>query len=391
MDWKNTEMIVYYISNTVSQQQFNKYLKKYKSISQQAQKFNLLLSKGIAKNGVDVVHISTRPINRIREKKIFFKSENEIENEVNFHYVSFFNLPIVRNISVFLGVFFKLLKAPKNSIVICDALNISASEAVLKVIHLKKLKNLAIVTDVPEHRPEKFSTDKKCLKLMKKYDYYVFLTEQMSKVVNPKGKPYIVIEGISDVELASTENRLEKKAVPRVCIYAGQLRRIYGIEYLVQGFVSANIDNAELHIYGKGEYSIELKKVCEKHSNVKFFGTVPNDIVVNKELEATLLINPRPTDEEYTKYSFPSKNMEYMASGTPVLTTNLPGMPREYHKYIYVIDEETEDGMKDKLQKVLALPIEELHNKGKEAKNFVIKNKNNIIQAKRIIDFLKDE
>ena len=58
---------------------------------------------------------------------------------------------------------------------------------------------------------------------------------------------------------------------------------------------------------------------------------------VAEELKATLLVNPRPTTEEFTIYSFPSKNMEYMASGTPLLTTKLPGMPEEYHQYVLAI------------------------------------------------------
>ena len=36
--------------------------------------------------------------------------------------------------------------------------------------------------------------------------------------------------------------------------------------------------------------------------------------IVKEEKKSTLLVNPRFTNEEYTKYSFPSKNMEYMAS-----------------------------------------------------------------------------
>ena len=174
-------------------------------------------------------------------------------------------------------------------------------------------------------------------------------------------------------------------------MYAGQLRNIYGIDYLVKGFVNANIKDLELHIYGKGDYAKELEKICKERSNIKYFGTVPNEIVVQKELEATLLINPRPTGEEYTKYSFPSKNMEYMASGTPVLTTNLPGMPKEYHKYVYIINDESENGMKNSLQTILALPSEALHQKGAEAKNFVLDNKNNIKQAERALEILNNE
>ena len=46
--------------------------------------------------------------------------------------------------------------------------------------------------------------------------------------------------------------------------------------------------------------------------------------------------------------------MEYMASGTPVLTTRLPGMPAEYYPYVEFIDEETPEGIARALKRVLS-------------------------------------
>ena len=146
----------------------------------------------------------------------------------------------------------------------------------------------------------------------------------------------------------------------------------------------------ELHIYGAGEYETELEELCQKNPSVRFFGTVPNGKIVEEERKATLLINPRPTNEEYTRYSFPSKNMEYMVSGTPVLTTCLPGMPHEYNEYVYLLKEETEEGMAKKLQELLCKPKEELFAYGQKAKNFVLENKSNLSQAKLICELLSN-
>ena len=78
-----------------------------------------------------------------------------------------------------------------------------------------------------------------------------------------------------------------------------------------------------------------------------------------------------------------------MVSGTPVLTTILPGMPVEYHQYVYMFDKgETVDGYASVLNQVLSLPLEQLQEKGKEARQWVLRNKNNYLQAKRIIDLL---
>ena len=109
------------------------------------------------------------------------------------------------------------------------------------------------------------------------------------------------------------------------------------------------------------------------------------------ELKASLLVNPRPTNEDYVKYSFPSKNMEYMASGTPVITTHLPGMPDEYLPYVFLFEDETVSGMINMLQKILLLSNEELYTMGFRAKKFVLENKNSVVQARRILDMIRKE
>lgn len=82
--------------------------------------------------------------------------------------------------------------------------------------------------------------------------------------------------------------------------------------------------------------------------------------------KATLLINPRPSNEEFTKYSFPSKNLEYMASGTPLLATDLPGIPAEYKRYEYIIENENIDGIANMFRYVLNLTDAELRKKRKD-------------------------
>ena len=114
-----------------------------------------------------------------------------------------------------------------------------------------------------------------------------------------------------------------------------------------------------------------------------------NAEIVEREMAATLLVNPRPTGEEYVKYSFPSKTMEYMSTGTPVLTTVLPGMPKEYHPYVYLLEEETADAIAEKLRQIFAQPADALFEKGMAAREFILKEKNNVKQAGKILAMLE--
>lgn len=225
-------------------------------------------------------------------------------------------------------------------------------------------------------------------RLSSKADTYVFVTKQMNDIINKKNKPYIVMEGFVDEGLNNTNISLEIKYKPFVCMYTGGLAKEYGLQMLVDGFLEADIPNSELHIYGAGEYAANLYEIAKTHMNVRYFGTRNNDEVVDAQMKATLLINPRYSTAEYTKYSFPGKNLEYAASGTPTLTTKLPGMPLEYYDYVYILKDETPHGMADALKQIASQSREGLYSFGHNTKEWMLKNKNCKTQIRKIIEFL---
>lgn len=386
-----------YINRGASPSKYMQYLKQYNNrMQQQGQKYNQLLMEGLVENGAQVLSLSTRPINRVISKQRFFKGEKEWEKGIEYHYIPFFNVKLLRELSVLFGVFFNVLFAQgskKDTVVICDGLNIAASMGAIPAAAMRGFQTVGIVTDVPGHlsyarrvsRAQKLN-----LAIMRSFKSYLLLTRQMSEVVNPKNRPYIVLEGHADQAMKAVENTLAGKSEKRVCMYAGSLIEIYGIGALVEGFLAAELPNTELHIYGSGDYEEKLAKLVEQQDNVKYLGVAPNREIVKAELAATLLINPRPSHEEYTKYSFPSKNMEYMASGTPVLTTRLPGMPEDHKPYVYFIEQEDAEGIKDALQRVLAQDDQILYAFGARAKDFVLKEKNNCAQAAKVLSFIHD-
>lgn len=80
--------------------------------------------------------------------------------------------------------------------------------------------------------------------------------------------------------------------------------------------------------------------------------------------------------------------MEYMASGTPALMTRLPGMPEEYLEYVYILEDESIEGMAGKLKEVLNFSQKENMEKGRKAKEYVLKEKSNKNQAERVMKWL---
>ena len=382
-DTNNIRII--YASSAMGEKTFSDIFINSKNIpGQQAQKFNKLLIKGLKLNGADVIGLSTPPVTTSNLNKKFIVLGKKIEDEILFSYVPVINIPILKNILNIAGSFFKTLKYRKKNktIIVCDVLNVSVSLGAVFAGILVGCPIIGIVTDIPElmvtgHLSRQV---KLIYKIIDKCSHYVFLTEPMNTRLNPTGKPYVIIEGIcnENTEYENFEHNNHS-------IYAGYLDEKYGIKALIEAFILANVDGQELHIYGAGPYAEEAKRIANESDSIVYHGSVLNEIVVAEEKKARLLINPRPSNEEFTKYSFPSKNMEYMSSGTPVLTTKLLGMTKDYYEYVYCFKDETVEGMSETLKTILEKDDEQLLEKGKEAQHFVIMQKNNLIQARKIL------
>ena len=115
---------------------------------------------------------------------------------------------------------------------------------------------------------------------------------------------------------------------------------------------------------------------------------MPREEVLKLQQKATLLVNPRTPEGEFTKYSFPSKTMEYFASGKPTLLYRLPGIPDEYFEYCYTVDTLGVDALSETLSCILNLSNEKLEQKGRCARNFVLSQKNPIVQCTKIVQLI---
>ena len=78
-----------------------------------------------------------------------------------------------------------------------------------------------------------------------------------------------------------------------------------------------------------------------------------------------------------------------MLAGVPVIMFRLPGISVEYEKYIQYADEETPESLAEKIDSVLSMCISQREQIGYSGKCFISNNKNNLMQAKRVIEFLR--
>lgn len=262
--------------------------------------------------------------------------------------------------------------------------------------HFPNVKICIVVPDLPEYMNVGFMQKKRLYAKMKQIEIriirhairnirsFVLLTDAMATWFDHE-IDYTVVEGIADPKPLDYSIR---KDFPKTIIYAGGIKREYGVADLVSAFMAISSEEWKLTIYGDGVDLNYVRELAKDDPRISFPGSVPNAVVVEAQKRASLLVNPR-RNQELTKYSFPSKVLEYMSSGTPMLAYRLDGVPSEYSPFYYQIDP-SEGGLQRSLRQVMELPEKELRMMGLSAYQFVSQRKNPEVQSKKILQMLSE-
>ena len=173
-------------------------------------------------------------------------------------------------------------------------------------------------------------------KLMQCVDSYVLLTEYMKDHLPVGDKPYRVAEGI--IESIPSLPEPVASGPEKYVVYTGKMFEKFGVKALIDGFLTLRDPNYRLVLCGKGDCEAYARAAQSKDPRIMFLGQVPPQEALNWQSRASALINPRNVVEEYTRYSFPSKNIEYLLSGKPVVGYFLDGMPQVYRDFLCCID-----------------------------------------------------
>ena len=334
--------------------------------------FESALLEGFQRNGVDMeIHSYPMIPSFLKSKHLTFGGFTEkLQSGYDCHWLNTVNIPVLKQFSRHMNAK-KILKRwarknANNGVVLTYSIPPFMVKDIIRLRRRYKFTTVAIVPDLPSnmylnHKENILIQTIKNVYLNRAifyqgaFDGYVYLTEAMADAVAP-GKPYMVMEGILN-EVCVTEY---PKSCPRAIMYAGRLHEKYGVMALVNAFERVNLPNTELWLFGDGTAVEEIQKRAEVNQNIRYFGRVSREEILKREKEATLLVNPRSPKDSYTQYSFPSKTIEYMYSGTPLLTTKLSGIPAEYLDYVFVSEDNTEPALDRALIRVLSMTDEQL-------------------------------
>lgn len=252
-----------------------------------------------------------------------------------------------------------------------------------------------LIADIPEYSTVSVLTGfkklyhdyevKKTASLYGVVDKFVLLTEHMAERLGLKA-PFIVMEGI-----ATTTNveACDDTDYGKYILYTGLLNKKFGLCNLVDAFSKLNDENVKLILCGTGDAEDYIAQKQKDDKRIITLGRVDRVKALQLQKGAAILVNPRQNNEDFTKFSFPSKNLEYLSSGTPTVAYKLDGIPDEYDDYIIYPADDSVEALRDELVRLLDMSEDERRVLGETAKSFVCANKCKKSQAKRIIDFLR--
>jgi len=378
-----------------------------------ANTFQWAVLDGLEKNGVDYTLFSVPALPAWPHYKHLFTpcGNMKVNGHIKGRYLRLCNLPAVKQLHerlVLQRFARQWCKDNQNEDKICILTYTQQVEFLKAAINLKqRFPNIVvatIVTDLIENALD-FASNKRPLKrvqvaietreekkLFSKVDKYILLSRYMTEYIPEADNRYIVIEGIAP-KVSSVSYVVEKENEEKdikTLLYTGALEKYAGVDDLIDAFRLTNNPKYRLIVCGSGPSASYIKQASAEDGRIVFKGRLSRDEAVRLQQTCTALINPRRPNGEITKYSFPSKTMEYMTSGTPMIGYHLEGIPDEYYEYMYTPVDLSVESLSRCIDTVLSLPFDERHSMADSASSFICDYKNPKVQVKKIIEFLND-
>jgi glycosyltransferase involved in cell wall biosynthesis len=173
-------------------------------------------------------------------------------------------------------------------------------------------------------------------------------------------------------------------------VLAGSLEPYNGVDVVLQAFDDLG-DDVALIVAGKGSAVDRVTRAAAGDPRITYAGELGFGALIDLYRSADLLLNVRLTQAIDTHYFFPSKLMELLASGVPVLSTRSPDIVSEFGSLPYFLSEETPRAVADAIAAIARIPPDERRERGRRAWRFMLEHRTWEAQGPAIRQYVKAE
>ena len=382
-------MNILVFSSAMREQDFSKYQEEAKiKPNPSNQNFYYKLIRALAINN-NVSVVSHRPLVKGMFRRNYLEGDTTVDGKIKFYYT-----PNKCDKA------FKLLKekavieeAAKQAIedfmsqdfiIVTDTLRMNLVKAAKKIAKQYNAKIVGMLTDNPFNLSSGSSFVKKYIvNQASSLDGYLSLTSDLFEIFN-SDKPSYVFEG-----LVTEESEGKKDPIFNYFYFGGSLYERYGVKTLVDAFHKSNV-KYKLVLAGSGPLAEYIEQMAEDDYRILYLSQLSKEKNIAYMRNSIANINPRPLDYKMDNESVPSKLLEYLSIGTPVISTKFPKLYATFKDDVTWIDGNSVEDMKFALEHYEVPNQEEYLKKAATARRKVFEFYGLNVQAESIDHFLAE-
>ena len=352
------------------------------------QNFYYKLIKALAINN-NVSVVSHRPLVKGMFRKNAVEGDTTVDGKIKFYYTS--NK---------CDKLFKLLKEESviektakqaiedfmshDFVIVTDTLRLNLLKAAKKIAKQYDAKIVGMLTDNPFNLSSGNAfVNKSLVKQASSLDGYLSLTHGLVEIFNTN-KPSYVFEG-----LVSEESEGKKDPIFNYFYFGGSLYERYGVKTLVDAFHKSNV-KYKLVLAGNGPLVDYIEQMAEDDYRILYLSQLSKEKNIAYMRNSIANINPRPLNYKMDNESVPSKLLEYLSIGTPVISTKYPKLYSTFKDDVTWIDGNSVEDMRFALEHYEVPNQEQYLKKAATARRKVFEFYGLNVQAESIDHFLAE-
>ena len=177
----------------------------------------------------------------------------------------------------------------------------------------------------------------------------------------------------------------------KTILFTGAMNKWAGVDYLVSAFSTMDRSDLRLQICGPGEPTAETLQIIESDNRIEFLGLVTESRLREVSSTTDIFVNPRPSRIPGNESNFPSKILEYLTYGKPVVSTITPGISPEYHDVLIPVEQETDEGLVKAMSYAVDLSTAEKESIYNRTVSLIEGSKTRESQAMRLIEWMRTD
>lgn len=375
------------------------------AFSPAGQMFQANLLSGLQRCGVDQLEIfSCLPVPAFPSGNQFWirGRKEELNAGLPLHLVSFVNISFFKQLTIGIAVCIRLIlwawrNRANERVILTYNLSVPPGLFTLLAAKISRTKAIAALCDV--HIPGAMVP--KNIFTVVDFWLHKFLTPYFAGFIVASdaiardfcsGRPTVRIEGGLSEQAIEYFQSHPRRAMPRggssfKIAVAGRLDEVNGIPIMLKALESLP-SNFHIYVAGAGPLAERVKETAGKDCRLHFLGLVSFQQVLELYSSVDLLVNLRVTKAIDTRYFFPSKFMEYVGSGAPVLTTRTGHIETEYGQFVYLLESESAECLAGTILKIAEVDVLARERMAEAGQTYVLREKTWDRQAARAMELI---